>query len=100
MNVKDRVTDKTKQIADLAIQLSNSIDLQNTFPDIFDLGSAKTCIFSDGEMGEPMFRITKGDGSRIEMPIVNAPVALLRHHSRLIKAKSKLVLVHRHWKLV
>jgi len=95
-----KLSEKHEKAADLAGRLSNSLDLQDIFPNIFDLGGARACVYSTGQRGRPMFRLTRGDGTKEEMPLVNAPTVLIRHYSCLIRLKAKeFPVVHRDWKI-
>jgi len=94
------LAEKHEKAADLYRQLSRSVDLENSFPGIFNLGGAKTRIFSRGNRGRPMFRLTRGDGSVEEMPLVNAPTALIRHHKELIYGKAAPSMCeHKDWRV-
>lgn len=94
------LTDKQRQADKLGFMLETSLELEKEFPEVFDHGRATTCVFhrEPGYASKPWFRITKGDGSVIEMELTAVPPRVLKHHAELIRKQARSIpRNHRDW---
>lgn len=89
---------KFSQASVLTKKLQESLALEEAIPDVFRYGSVKTCVFSVGDRGRPMFRITLGDGSFEEKPLVEMPPEIISFHRNLIDSKVRFPPVHNDWR--
>jgi hypothetical protein len=91
----ESLREKTQDANRLAEALKVSQELNEAMPTVFEHGRINVKLYSTGSHGRPMIRVTRGDGSVQETPLVDMPLEVIRQFESQIK---RMRVGHNDWR--
>ena len=83
LKLSEEMREKTNRLAELVEELDGSLRIKAFFPEAFEHGAIKSCIYGGGTYSMK-YRITRGDGSVFEWPLKDVPRDIIdRYLARL-----------------